>query len=104
MLERLAFQDKLDLSVELARQLDFDASVVFGVWAGVTDNPRLLFKHVDDALRILRMDGNQLMVLCCVDALPEEHQQQEILHRFGILNLSGAQAVMVAKLRKDVGQ
>lgn len=94
--------DKPDVSWELARQLEFDACVIFGLWGLVTDNPRALFKNMDEALRILRMEANQLLRVRYVHVLDAATQQMVLVDSLQIVNLTGEQVSSVAKLRRDV--
>lgn len=102
LLERLIVHDRPDMSLELASQLEFDMHVIFALWSLVADAPAQLFKRMGEALRVLRMQPNQLLSVRFVDALPGESQQQEVLRHYGIVNLSGLQVVALAKLRKDL--
>lgn len=94
--------DRPAVSLELSRQLEFDACVVFGLWGLMTENPRALFKHTDEALRILRMDANQLLRVRYIDVLDAPTQHTILVDSFQIVNLSGAQVSSVARLRRDI--
>ena len=100
--DQLVFEFAPAMSAELARQLAFDLSLLFGLWADVVaEQPARLFKRLGDCLAILQMGDNELTAVGAVHRMEEQHQRSFLSQRFKLDNLSVAAVRACAELRKD---
>ena len=89
------------MSVELARQMEFDSSLVFGIFSSISSKPALLFKRFSEALTVLLLDENTLIALKCLEQL-QPQEQLVVLEKYGLKNLSAENVLKVCELRKDM--
>ena len=100
--QALVFGQAPSMSMELAHQMAFDASLVFGLWSNVLpQDPSRLFKQFSECLHVLQLDQNELTAIAAVHLMKDEHQKELLSQRFAIENLSAKTIKACADLRRD---
>lgn len=90
-----------DMSMELARQFEYDLTTLAGIWLSVVSEPKKLFKRLMEASAVFMLSLNEITAINSIKVLGEPEQLLILQERFRLFNLTPKQALGLAQLRKD---